>query len=136
MITAIATGSSRVNEISGKIGEDTSVCASYIKNLVTLGIIKKESPYGEKSTRKKIYSVEDNMFRFWYRIVPENISIISRGAVELAYNRIAPELSVYMGGVFEEICKQYLWKLTLWARIKIARCLASASGQMKRPMCL
>lgn len=113
VITAIATGSSRVNEISGKIGEDTSVCASYIKNLVTLGIIKKESPYGEKSTRKTIYSIEDNMFRFWYRFVPENISIISRGAVELAYNRIAPELSVYMGGVFEEICKQYLWKLLL-----------------------
>ena len=113
VITAIATGSSKMNEISNKIDEDTSVCATYIKNLITLGIVKKESPYGEKSTRKTIYSIEDNMFRFWYRFVPENTSIISRGAVDLAYSRIAPELSSYMGSVFEDICKQYLWKLLL-----------------------
>ena len=113
VITAIATGASRLHEISNKIDEDTSVCATYIKNLIALGIIKKELPYGEKSSRKTIYSIEDNMFRFWYRFVPENTSIISRGAAELAYRRIAPELSYYMGGVFEEICRQYLWKLLL-----------------------
>ncbi len=113
IITAIATGSSKMNEISSKIGEDTSVCATYIKNLITLGIVKKESPYGEKSSRKTIYSIEDNMFRFWYRFVPENTSIISRGAINLAYQRVAPELSDYMGAVFEDICKQYLWKLLL-----------------------
>lgn len=113
VITAIATGCSKMNEISNKIDEDTSVCATYIKNLITLGIVKKESPYGEKSSRKTIYSIEDNMFRFWYRFVPENTSIISRGATDLAYSRIAPQLNAYMGGVFEEICKQYLWKLLL-----------------------
>ena len=113
IITAIAAGSSKMNEISGKINENTSVCAIYIKNLITLGIIKKEAPYGEKSSRKTIYSIEDNMFRFWYRFVPENTSIISRGAANLAYKRISPALSSYMGGIFEDICKQYLWKLLL-----------------------
>lgn len=113
IITAIAAGSSKMNEISGKINENTSVCAIYIKNLITLGIIKKEAPYGEKSSRKTIYSIEDNMFRFWYRFVPENTSIISRGAADLAYKRISPALSSYMGGIFEDICKQYLWKLLL-----------------------
>ena len=113
VITAIATGCSKMNEISTKIDEDTSVCATYIKNLIALGIVKKESPYGEKSSRRTIYSIEDNMFRFWYRFVPENTSVISRGATDLAYRRIAPELSSYMGAVFEEICRQYLWKLLL-----------------------
>ena len=119
VITAIATGCSKMNEISNKIDEDTSVCAAYIKNLTALGIVKKESPYGEKSSRKTIYSIEDNMFRFWYRFVPKNASIISRGAGGLAYQRIAPELSAYMGGVFEEICKQYLWKLLLADRCAV-----------------
>lgn len=119
VITAIAAGCSKMNEISNKIDEDTSVCATYIKNLITLGIIKKESPYGEKSSRKTIYSIEDTMFRFWYRFVPENTSIISRGATDLAYKRIAPELPSYMGGVFEEICKQYLWKLLLGGKCAV-----------------
>ena len=119
IIAAIATGYSKMSEISTKIGEDTSVCASYIKNLVSLGIVKKETPFGEDSARKTIYAIEDNMFRFWYRFVPENISIISRGAIELAYNRIKPHLSDYMGSVFEEICKQYLWSLLLSGKCAI-----------------
>lgn len=113
IITAIATGASRMSEISNKVGEDTNVCSTYVKNLVSLGIIQKETPYGEKASRKSIYSIEDNMFRFWYRFVPENNSIIARGAADLAYKRIEPFLSDYMGKVFEEICKQYLWKLLL-----------------------
>ena len=90
-------------------------------------------PYGEKSTKKTIYSIEDNMFRFWYRFVPENSSIISRGAVELAYSRIAPYLSDYMGAVFEEICKQYLWKRLLNddSEIDFTLFLVNVSGVMK-----
>lgn len=113
IITAIATGASRMSEISSKVGEDTNICSAYVKNLVALGIIQKETPYGEKASRKSVYSIEDNMFRFWYRFVPENNSIIARGAADLAYKRIEPFLSGYMGKVFEEICKQYLWKLLL-----------------------
>lgn len=113
IITAIATGSSRMSEISGKVGEDTNVCSTYLKNLITLGIVQKELPYGEKASKKAIYFIDDNMFRFWYRFVPENASLISRGAADLVYQRIEPHLSDYMGKVFEEICKQYLWKLLL-----------------------
>lgn len=113
IIAAIATGSSRMSEISGKVGEDSSVCSLYIKNLISLGIVRKETPYGEKASRKTVYSIEDNMFRFWYRFVLENNSIIARGADELAYKRIEPHLSDYMGKGFEDICSQYLWKLLL-----------------------
>ena len=102
-----------MSEISTKVGESTGVCSTYIKNLLTLGIVQKEMPYGEKASRRTIYSLSDNMFRFWYRFVPENNSIIARGASELAYKRIEPYISDYMGMVFEEICRQYLWKIML-----------------------
>lgn len=113
IITAIATGHSRMSEISSKVGEETNVCAIYLKNLVSLGIIEKETPYGEKVSRKSVYSIADNMFRFWYRFVVENNSIISRGAADLAYKRIEPYFADYMGKVFEDICTQYLWKQLL-----------------------
>ncbi len=113
IITAIATGASRMSEISGKVGEDTNVCSTYLKNLIMLGIVQKELPYGEKASKKAIYSIDDNMFRFWYRFVPENASLIARGAANLVYQRIEPHLSDYMGKVFEEICRQHLWRLLL-----------------------
>jgi AAA+ ATPase superfamily predicted ATPase len=111
VINAIATGSSRLAEISSKVGEQTGACSAYLKNLISLGIIKKETPITEKISRKTIYSIADNMFRFWYRFVPANMSIIQQGMVETAYKNISGQISAYMGEVFEEICKQYLWKL-------------------------
>ncbi len=61
------------------------ICAMYLKNLIDLGIVQKETPYGEKASRKSIYSIEDNMFRFWYRFVFENNSIIARGVMDVVY---------------------------------------------------
>lgn len=119
IITAIARGSTKLSDISSKVGEDTSVCATYIRNLISLGIVKKETPYGESSGRKTIYSIEDNMFRFWYRFVTENTSVISRGAGELAYKRIEPYLSDHMGPVFEEISKQYLWNALVYGNCPV-----------------
>lgn len=113
LITAIAGGASKMSEIAGKVGENTSLCSVYIKSLINLGIIEKETPYGEKESRKTIYKISDNMFRFWYRFVPENMSLIARGASEIALERIKPALPNYMGQVFEEICIQYLWKIRL-----------------------
>ncbi len=120
LITAIASGASKLSEISSKVGEETSVCATYIRNLISLGIVRKETPYGESSARKTIYSIEDNMFRFWYRFVPENSSIIARGAADLAYQRIQPHLSDYMGPVFEEMSRQYLWRQLLDGNAPVA----------------
>lgn len=119
IITAIATGSSRISEISNKVGEDTNVCVNYIKNLISLGIIQKEIPYGEKASRKTIYSIADNMFRFWYRFVAENNSMIARGAEDLVYKRIQPHFTDYMGKVFEDISTQYLWKMLLSGKTPI-----------------
>ena len=102
-----------MSEISGKVGENTSVCSGYIKNLMALGLVKKETPYGEKESRKSVYTIADHMFRFWYRFIPENSSVIGRGATDLAYRKIAPNLPDFMGKVFEDICQEYLWKQLL-----------------------
>ncbi len=119
IITAIASGSSKLIEISNKISESTSVCATYIKNLINLGIVKKELPYGDDASKKAIYSIDDNMFRFWYRFVLGNINLINMGAIDIAYSRIKNQLSEYMGKIFEDICMQYLWKQLIKGRMPI-----------------
>lgn len=113
VISAIAGGSSRISEIATKTGLPTGACSTYIKSLIELGIIQKETPYGEKPSKKTTYSVSDNLYRFWYRFIPSNISLISRGADDIAWKRIKPQLSDYMGKIFEEICQQYLWQRLL-----------------------
>lgn len=109
IIRAIATGSSRLNEIATKVGIDSGICANYLKSLLELGLVSKETPFEEKVGKKSIYLLEDNFFRFWYRFIPENISMINFGRMPRLYDRVVkPYLSDYMGLVFEKMCKEYL----------------------------
>ena len=113
IIKAIATGSTRLSEISSKAGLESGLCSAYISKLISIGIVKKEHPFGEENSKKAIYILEDSMFKFWYRFIPNQISVIQRGAADEAYAEIENQIPAYMGSVFEEICKQYLWRLNL-----------------------
>ena len=109
VITAIAGGASHANEIATKVGVESAVCAKYLKVLLDLGIIKKETPITEKPGKKTIYTIGDNFFRFWYRFVPQNTSAISAGRIEQIYEPVIKRhLSDYMGLVFEQMCREYL----------------------------
>ena len=109
IITAIAGGASRPNEISTKVGIESAVCAKYLKVLLELGILTKITPITEKFGKKTIYRIEDNFFRFWYRFIPQNISSISSGRFPQIYQQaVKHHLSTYMGLIFEKMCRDYL----------------------------
>lgn len=109
IITAIAEGSSRMNEISTKTGIESGPCSKYLSVLINLGILKKETPMTEKPGKKTIYSIADPLFRFWYRFVPNNMTLISSGRMERIYDKaIHASLNDYMGLIFEKMCSDYL----------------------------
>ena len=110
IIKAIANGSSKNSEISSKVGLNSSAIANYLEKLLELGIVDKETPVGSKESRKTIYAIKDNLFRFWYRFIPGNIALIQRGKAEAAWNNIEVLLQSYMGKVFEDICCDCLWQ--------------------------
>ena len=110
IIEAIASGATKANEISTKIGEESAKCLKYIKTLCELGILYKETPFGDKeSSRKTIYGISDLMFRFWYRYVFANRTLIETGANQAVWKKkIEPDYNNYMGVVFERVCTDYL----------------------------
>lgn len=109
IIKAIAEGASRMNDIKTKVGEDSSIVSKYLKTLIDLGIVKKETPVTEKLGKKTIYLLADNFFRFWYRFVPSNMSAIDSGRIAKIYPyAIKRYFSDYMGLIFEKMCQDYL----------------------------
>jgi len=109
IIRAIANGATKMSEICSKTDLDSTLATSYLSRLISLGVVKKEKPFGSGNTRRAIYVLEDAMFRFWYRFIPDNIAAINRGMPDVVYRKI--DISAFMGGVFEDICRQYLWEL-------------------------
>lgn len=120
IIKSIATGATKMGEISVVSGlNDTSATSNYMSKLMSLGIVQKEYPYKSKNTKKTIYKLSDTMFQFWYRFVPANFALIKQGAKDRVFQRIKAQIPAYMGFVFEEICKQYLWKKNLRGNLPI-----------------
>lgn len=109
IIAAVAGGASKANEIATKVGLETGVCSKYLRVLIDLGILKKETPITEKAGKKTIYLLADNFFRFWYRFVPRNISAITIGKADIVYERMVKQyIPEYMGLIFEQMCRDYL----------------------------
>ena len=119
IISAVAGGASRINEIATKTGMETSGCSNQIASLTALGIIRRETPITEgASSRKTIYRLKDSMFLFWYRFVRPNMSGIIQNAGETIYEHIVkPNTSDYMGRIFENICQQYLYHPQVYATL-------------------
>ncbi|MDR0290043.1 MAG: ATP-binding protein [Treponema sp.] len=113
IISAIATGATRLNEISSITGEERSKVIKYLDTLIGLHILHKEFPFGEnpEKSRKGIYCIRDNCYRFWYRYVFANKAAIEQGAGTALLKFFLPELNSYIGGPFEEICMQYMIRM-------------------------
>jgi len=117
IISAAASGATKMNEIASIVGIETSQCSNMLSTLTTLGIIKKENPVGDdkaKPTRKSIYLLADFMFRFWYSFVRPNMSRISMGLGKTVsaeiFDKSSGIIETYMGLVFEECAVQFLWR--------------------------
>lgn len=112
ILKAISEGYSKLNEISTKIGEPYDKTAVYLKTLATLRIVEKIKPIFEKDTTKKtIYKIKDNLFKFIYRFVYSNIILIEQKKDKKIYiENIKPYINEFVGPVFEDVCKDYLMK--------------------------
>lgn len=112
ILQAIAGGMTRLNEISQRVGLNTTSANKYISVLRELGLVKRIVPLTERApdkSKKGIYKIADNYVKFWHRFVLPYRSLIESGNSNLVHNRmIAPNLSQYMGEIFEDVCRQYV----------------------------
>jgi AAA+ ATPase superfamily predicted ATPase len=115
VLEAIASGRTRLNEIKQATGLDG--VTAYLGTLQGLRLIERVVPVTEgkpHKSRRGIYRLCDPFFRFWFRFVHPNRTLLERGGAQVALDAlIAPQLDLFTALVFEEICQQFLWRLGL-----------------------
>jgi len=116
LITTIAMGNTKLNDIYQKTRIDRAKISVYIKNLMELSILNREFPISEsiKSTinvQRGLYSIADNFFSFWFRFVFPNLSELEAGdAVGVFEYSIKPFIDSFASKAFENICISFLRK--------------------------
>lgn len=118
IIQAIALGNTKLNDISQKsLVNNKPKTSTYLKNLMELGIIKKELSVGssikeQANKNRGIYKIADNYFRFWYAFVFTNLSALETSDVDGVYQySIKPNLKKFASLTFEDVCREYVTEL-------------------------
>lgn len=110
IITAIASGKTRLSEISTTVGLESGLISKYLSNLIALGIVKRETPITVPTGKRSIYLIDDPFFRFWFTFVSKNMSSILSGRIEDNYTAVVENrLPDYMGLIFEKMCRDYIY---------------------------
>ncbi len=115
IIEAMASGAAKINEIATKIHSDTATISYCMKSLIAIGIVEKRSAVTDENNKKKTsYVICDNMFRFWYRFVPNGIDLILMQYGDTYFKEtVLPQIPDYMGSIFEEMCRYYLQQMSV-----------------------
>jgi len=93
-----------------KVGEASAKTAKYLNNLLELRVVERVNPVDKtEKSRKSLYRIKDNLFRFYYYFITKNYSLLEQGMVDYVYSKlIEPRLTDYLGKAFEQICIEYL----------------------------
>lgn len=114
ILRAISMGKTRAGEIINETGFEKNVVGKYLSVLTDLRIIKRDVPVTEKSfekSKKGIYMMDDNFFRFWFNFVFPNKSFIEEEEVNYVIeSKIKPGLDIFTSQTFEEVCRSFVRK--------------------------
>jgi len=110
VVEAIANGATKVTEIANRCYMNAKDIPKYLQVLQRLQLVHRVVPVTERKTKTKkaLYQISDNFFRFWFRFVYPNRSDVEGGEVDRALSKIRAEFNPYVGRIFEQVCREFL----------------------------
>ncbi len=120
ILKAIAYNKNSFNEISNFSGVSATKLSAYLSRLIDLGIVEREVPVTikkEKTVRTGNYKIGDYFFRFWFKYVYPNMSLIEIGKPSIVIEFVRKDLDNYVSRAFEDITKNFLMNLSFDKKI-------------------
>ncbi|OGF45462.1 MAG: ATPase [Candidatus Firestonebacteria bacterium RIFOXYC2_FULL_39_67] len=111
ILKAISLGKSKLSEIQNETGLEKSVLHKYLFILEDLRLVEKEVPVTEKiplKSRKGLYKLQDQFFKFWFRYVLPGKSHLEEGNKTYVMGRVKNDFVHLVSHNYEDICIQIL----------------------------
>jgi hypothetical protein len=104
IIRSVAFGNTTAGRIMNDTGLTKDVVAKYLSTLQDLDIIERHVPVTENiKSRKGIYRIKDNYFRFYFRFIFPYMEYIEMGEEDFVLKEIKTNFQRYSGLVFEYV---------------------------------
>ena len=107
LLSLIANGCHRLTEIGARLGKPAGHLARPLAQLIELGYIRREVPFGEttKSTKRSLYKLNDPFLIFWYRYVQPNRSLLERDLIDDVSRAIRPTFAQHVADIWEDLAR-------------------------------
>ncbi|MGC8722175.1 MAG: ATP-binding protein, partial [Caldisericaceae bacterium] len=108
ILRAIAQGKTRISEIVNETGFEKGILHKYLFVLEDLQIIQKEVPVTEKNplkSRKGIYKLQDQFFKFWFKYILPNRSRIEEGKTDMVLKSIMEDFNTTVAENYEKVAQ-------------------------------
>ena len=109
MISLLAKGTNRRNELSDKMGISPQMCGKYLKQLESVGIAGRVRPMAGAPKHPR-FRITDNLINFYYGAIEKKMSVISNNESSAAYDKIEEDIDSCFGRIFEDICSEHIKK--------------------------
>lgn len=111
ILKAIALGRNKISEIVNETGLPKGILHKYLFILEDIHIIRKEVPVTEKNplkSRKGIYKLQDQFFKFWFKYILPNKGNIEEGRVDLVLKKIKDDFNLIVSENYENAAKEVI----------------------------
>ena len=111
ILKAIALGRNRISEIVNETGLPKGILHKYLFILEDIHIIQKEVSVTEKNplkSRKGIYKLQDQFFKFWFKYILPNKGNIEEGRVDLVLKKIKDDFNLIVSENYENAAKEVI----------------------------
>jgi AAA+ ATPase superfamily predicted ATPase len=108
ILSIVGNGSNRLSEIAGKLNKPATQLSRPIDNLIQLGYLKREVPFGEseKNSKKGIYRIADPFMNFYFTFLVPNLSRLELGLTDQVYSIFESRQSNYVSFEWENLCRR------------------------------
>jgi AAA+ ATPase superfamily predicted ATPase len=111
ILEVIASGEHKIGNIAGKLGKNVQNITSFISKLIELDIIYKDIPITESNplkSKKGLYFIKDNFFRFWFCYVLPFKSQLEIGNSQYVLNKLKQNFHSFISPVYERLAISYM----------------------------
>lgn len=116
IIKTIASGNHKLSKISAELEVKQSNLTRYLKTLIDLDILERETPVTEsvpEKSKKGLYKITDNFILFWFKFIYPNRGYIESDHEQVVVEKIRGNLTDnHISFVYEDICRSKMWQLS------------------------
>ncbi len=108
ILSIVGSGSNRLSEIAAKLNKPATQLSRPIDNLIQLGYLKRDIPFGEpeKNSKKGIYRIQDPFMNFYFTFMVPNLSRLELGLTDRVFRSFQSRLTGFVSLEWENLCRR------------------------------